>query len=297
MELSGIDFVRLEEQLNLLLYDPEIRKRRSALPDYVTGRLQSGLEENLRALGVDEAVKAEFLSDMPVRATRLFQLLQLNRQALSLSGRMLTQFQMEARADRKSALSFLWEVLLARAQTRFQQRAGISAKVWLNFLHCRVLPGKATLDKISQGLSLTPAEQLEFDSRVICCVFPVDEALRAEVHRLQKATGLTVSDFLVYAWISTDAWEAFYPVRREEGARKKTSQETLLKFVVGCGLDETEARAFMETAHSMFVVRRDLVVLAGIRCDYRRPMEMQEILDFFSLDRHGEPCYPNLYLC
>lgn len=292
--MAEFDFVRLEEHLNQLLYDPEIQKLRRALPDYVAGKLLRRGLARLEELGLDAAAREEFLSAVPAADTRLFQIVQENQTALGLSGRMFLEFRMLSRADRKSGLDFLEEALASREQIRFRKEAGIPAKAWLNFLNCRNYTGEATLEKIRRGLALTPEELPEFERRVIRQVFPVGEVLRAEVHRLQAATGMNVSSFLIYAWISTDAWEAFYPVRGESQARR-TSQETLLKLVIGYSLKESAARTFMETAGSAFVVRRDLVVLAGIRCGFCRPMEMQKILDHFSAGRDGQPCYVNLY--
>lgn len=301
MEWLGIDFVRLEEQLNQLLYDPEIRKRRSALADYVIEKLQCGIDNELAEFGINDSVRQEFLTAPTVRTTQLFRIIRQNQARLGLSGRMFREFGMRAKIDRESGLDFLSEVLLERRKIDFQKNAGISAKVWLNFLHCRTITKEEVLEKICRQLSLNDTERLEFNRRMIRRVFYVDEALREEVHRLRKATGMTVSEFLVYAWISTDAWEAFYTTQRQEETgvaqeeRKKTSQETLLKLVIGYGLDENAAKDFMHAAHSMFVVRRDLVVLAAIRCRYQQPMKMQEILEFFSKGPSGQLYYTNLY--
>lgn len=296
MEGAVINFVRLEEQLNRLLYDPEIQKLRGALPEYVTGKLRERVSVRLREMGITPAVEAEFCSAQSILTTQIYQIVQERQGELGLSGRKFREFRMIAREDRPGALAFFHQVLLEKEQTRFQKEAGIVAKVWLNFLHCRVLPGEATLEKLRHGLGLSPEECAAFNSRIIQSVFTVDEALRTEVHRLQEATGMTVSQFLVYAWISKDAWEAFYPTRRAGATEgKRTSQETLLKLVIGYGLEEAAARAFLKMAGSMFVVRRDLVVLSGMRCGYCQPMQMQEILEFFAQGADGQPCYENLY--
>lgn len=296
MDGSEINYVRLEEQLNRLLYDPEIRALRGALPAYVTGKLREGMTSRLRELGFTPAAEAEFLSAQAVRTTRVFQLVQDHQEQIGLSGRMLRQFRMMAGADRPGALAFLQEVLLEKEQIRFRQEAGIPAKVWLNFLNCRNLTGEATLEKMRSALGLSPEECAQFNSRAIRCVFSVNEALREEVHRLREGTGMSVSQFLVYAWISKDAWEAFYPARQAgEQEHRQTSQETLLKLLIGYGLDEDAARAFLGIAGSAFVVRRDLVVLSGVRCGYCQPMQIQEILEFFSLGRDGQRYFDNLY--
>lgn len=301
MDTFEIDFVRLEEHLNQLLYDPEIRNLQRGLSDYVTQKLRCGMKNWLEQFGLDAAAREEFLSAESIRTTRLFRVVQQNQEQLGLSGRMLREFQMTAKIDRESALFFLEETLLAKEQIKFRKKAGIPAKVWLNFLNCRNSTGEATLEKIRQHLSLNPEEVLEFNRRIIRYVFNVDEPLKTEVHRLREATGMTVSEFLAYAWISTDAWEAFYPIcseRKEEPIskkQKKTSQETLLKLVIGYGLNEEEAKNFMRTAHSVFAVRRDLVVLSGIRCGYQHPMQMQQILEFFAESRDGQRYYINLY--
>ena len=180
MDGSEINYVRLEEQLNRLLYDPEIRALRGALPAYVTGKLREGMTSRLRELGFTPAAEAEFLSAQAVRTTRVFQLVQDHQEQIGLSGRMLRQFRMMAKADRSGALAFLQEVLLEKEQIRFRQEAGIPAKVWLNFLNCRNLTGEATLEKMRSALGLSPEECAQFNSRAIRCVFSVNEALREE---------------------------------------------------------------------------------------------------------------------
>ena len=104
-----------------------------------------------------------------------------------------------------------------------------------------------------------------------------------------------MSDFLNYAFVGKEAWESFYPIEDESFKEKKTSQDTLLKLVIGFGLDETGAWDFMDTAKSAFAVRRDLVVLSCIRRAYTNPMQVQEILDFFAEGSNGERYYTNPY--
>lgn len=73
-------------------------------------------------------------------------------------------------------------------------------------------------------LGLSPEECAQFNSRVIRCIFGVDEALREEAHRPREVTSMTVSQFPVYARISKDAWGPFYPIRQSgELEQKKTN--------------------------------------------------------------------------
>lgn len=301
MDPYEIDLVRIEENINSLLYDPEISRYRSGLSDFVLQKLRLRVRAWLERFGITSDSEDEFLSDKPLGSTRLFQIVQQSREQLGLSNKMLSTFKLTAKLDRRGALAVLEDALLAKEMIAFRKEAAVSAKVWLNFIHCRNASGETTLNKIRSGLSLDEEDTLLFNSLVIHSVFYVDEAMRAEVRRLQKATGMTLTDFLIYSWISTDAWEAFYPVRKPANAdapdadRKKTSQETLLKLVIGFGLDEEGAKEFMLTSHSMFVFRRDLVVLSGIRCGYRTPALMQEILEFFAQGYNGQRYYSNLY--
>jgi len=175
------------------------------------------------------------------------------------------------------------------------KEAGISAKVWISFWNHTVLPGEATLEKIRSHLRLTPEQLQQYDRRVIRYVFWVDEALRQKVHALRKETGKSATDFLNYAFLGKEAWEAFYPLGDECFREKKTSQETLLKLVIGFDLCEAAAWQFMDIAKSTFVVRRDLVVLACIRCACTDPILVQEILEFFAESRNGERYYTNPY--
>ena len=79
MDGSEINYVRLEEQLNRLLYDPEIRALRGALPAYVTGKLREGMTSRLRELGFTPAAEAEFLSAQAVRTRGVFSLCRTTR--------------------------------------------------------------------------------------------------------------------------------------------------------------------------------------------------------------------------
>lgn len=296
MYSSGtVSFVKIEEELNELLRDDRIRALRTALMDFVTERLRERVLVRLEEAGFDRELKQGYLAKDPAKTEAFYQLLQDQREYLGISLKQLQLLKRNGKASRECGWECLLDIQLEEAILRFRKEAGIAAKVWLSFRNHTVLPGEATLEKLRSHLSLTPEQQQEFDRRVIRYVFWVDHALREKVHKLRKQTGMSLSDFLTYAFIGKEAWEAFYPLEDESFIGKKTSQETLLKLVIGFGLNEEAAWQFMEVAKSAFVVRRDLVVLSCLRCEYTDPMEVQEILEFFAEGRNGERYYTNLY--
>lgn len=288
-------FVKIEETLNDLLSDEKIRKLRTALVEFVVQRLRERVLVRLEETGFDAELKQGYLAKDSVKTDAFYQLLLDKRELLGISQKQMRELKRNAKASRECGWDYLLDIQLEEEILRFRKEAGIAAKVWLSFRNHTVLPGEATLEKLRTHLSLTPEQILEFDRRVIRYVFWVDHALREKVHKLRKETGMSLSDFLTYAFIGKEAWEAFYPLEDESFKEKKTSQETLLKLVIGFGLNEAAAWQFMEVAKSAFVVRRDLVVLACIRCEYADPIRVQEILEFFAEGRNGERYYTNPY--
>lgn len=297
MAEKEINYVKLTEELKKLEKDSEVKKIRTASARYIEDKLRKRMKKRYAHV-LDQASQ--------LGKQELCRLVKENMQQIGLSQRMFREFRftLYGEDDSSAAIEFLEDVLLEKEMIRFQKEAQIPTKVWKNFIFSRIYTGETTLQKIRQQLALMSEDIQSFDRTIVASVFEVNKPLREDVHRLQKRTGMSVSDFLAYAGVSTDAWEAFYPIPKdaeEEGnvekdePKKKTSQKTLLKLIIGYGLDEQEAKAFLAHVNSTFVMQMDLVFLAGIRCGYNHPMEMQQILDHFSMDKNGEPYYPNPY--
>ena len=277
---SEINYPALEEELNELRRDPRIQKRLTALTDFVKDRLRRRSSERLKAAGFDRAMEQGFLAKDSGATKALYSLLTEKSKDLGFSLESLKQLKRTAKQSRAAALDELADSLLEAEKIRFRKEAGIDAKIWIPFISNMTQPGEPTLEKISQGLGLTQGEQKDLRGLVIASVFPVTGDLRDAVIEYRKPTG-------------KEAWEAFYLSKTEEP--KKTSQDTLLKLVIGFGLTEPKAWTFMEAAKSTFVLRRDLVFLACIRQDHNDPLLMPEILDFFGTDRTGQKLYNNPY--
>lgn len=322
---TDINYVALEEQLNNMLTEEKILSRREGLLRFVDRRLEVRIEERLEKAEVHEELRRDYvegttkasvsqlyekleemgLSKEKIRDVRRVQKTPSSKNAEEIQRVKDPKIKKQAeREQRENALIRLHEILLAEERLRLRKEANIASKVWGEFLDSDKLTGEATLEKIRKALKLTAEEIREFNSLVIVHVFPVDDRLRTKVTELRKATGRNVADFQNYACIGKEAWEAFY-LWKEEGEedsfgeqkkpQKMTSQRTLLKLVIGFGLEEPGAWEFMETAKSTFAVRRDLVVLACIRCGYSDPVQATEILDYFGEDDRGNLLYVNPY--
>jgi len=324
-----IDYVQLEEQLNLLSMDPEVRRRRTGVMDFIMARLRERINRKLGKLGLDDMLEQDFRrlasgkDRQCVKEHAYFQT--VVQQDLKLSARQLSEFRKCAAVDPSAAVDIMKQHLLEKEILDFQKNCGIAPASWKRFREAYTYISEKDVRLIERGfadpqkmlsirdqyisekklvavckeLSLTSEEKRELRNLFILNSFTVTAAFRTEVGdcrtntRLPDGTAPGVSDFLIYARIGRDAWEAFYASgsNNEPSAPKRTSQETLLKLVVGFGMCESCAKRFLEKIGSGFFMRRDLVVLSAIRCGWNQPILMEDILRFFSTGPHGEEYY------
>ena len=290
-----INYVILEENLNNLLFEKKIHNLRTALPNYILDRLRERVQIKMTDVGITSDAEALFLDAQNALDATFLKRLQDSLNLLGLSKNSIDYITKIAKRSRQAALDELKDKLLKAERIQFWKEAGISTNKWKPFYECTEYTDQKTLDKIKQQLKLTDDQQKEFDRRVIARVFYVSGELRELVYDLLGKTGKKVEDFKIYAFIGKDAWESFYLAKDGKDKQAKTSQKTLLKLVVGFGLEEPKAWDFMGVAKSAFVMRQDLVVLACIRCRYTDPMEVMEILDYFAEGENGEVLYSNIY--
>ena len=290
-----INYVILEENLNNLLFEKKIHNLRTALPNYILDRLRERVQIKMTDVGITSDAEALFLDAQNALDATFLKRLQDSLNLLGLSKNSIDYITKIAKRSRQAALDELKDKLLKAERIQFWKDAGISANKWKPFYECTEYTDQKTLDKIKQQLKLTDDQQKEFDRRVIARVFYVSGELRELVYDLLGKTGKKVEDFKIYAFIGKDAWESFYLAKDGKDKQAKTSQKTLLKLVVGFGLEEPKAWDFMGVAKSAFVMRQDLVVLACIRCRHTDPMEVMEILDYFAEGENGEVLYSNIY--
>lgn len=294
-KLEDLDYVRLEEKINSLQKDEKIKARREALPEFIWKRLRERSEQRLDPKVFTPELLEGFLKEDPVNTKKFFALLEEKAEELQLSQKKLLEIRRAAKAKRASALETLREALLGREAIRFREEAQIAAKNWNPILNAAVPPGEILLERISRHLNLTQEQQAEFNALAVHRVFYVSASLRREVGDLLEKTGMNASRFRDYAFIGKDAWQPFQTPKTTEALPRKTSQETLLKLIIGFGLEEEPAWAFMETAGGTFMLRIDLVFLACVCCGYQKPLWVMEILDFFAEDEDGNILYGNPY--
>lgn len=295
-----INYVLLEETLNTLLADEEIKQRRYGQVNMVKEKLRERVQSSLDALGFPVETQSLYLDGEAEAAGILAGIL-----PGLLSQRKLRSFLLQQSSARPAALAYLKECMLDKAQIAFRKETGLSAKVWLGFYNSTAATSPETLEIIRRGLKLTNEECRRFDAMAIPEFFPVNDPLKREVHVRRRETGMAILEFLDFAYVSKDAWEAFYPIppegddppAQEKGIPdiRSTSQDTLLKLIIGFGIPEADARALLGLAGSDFTLLRDLVFLAAMRTQYGHPDYLPEILDFFAEDEEGKTRYANPY--
>lgn len=313
IRLEENDFVALEEQLNKLMGDEKIRSLRRGVMDYLQELLKERLSARLNKAGITQALRDSFL-DEKNPPDPFFEKLESLAKELKLSKKSITDLKRQAAvkqeaaekspdtparkegpSGRQCALDTLDELLLRKETIRFREMAKINPKIWRDMDLFSVMPGENVQNNIFKTLAMSEDQIARFRSLIIHRKFPVTDDLREKVFALRKETGLKLDEFQSYALITTDAWESFYPARDPDAGPKKVRQETLLKLVVGFGLEEQPSWDFLGIAGSVFADRRDLVVLSCICLGYQTPLCVMEVLDFFSQDGEGNLLYVNYY--
>ena len=294
-----IDYVELENTLNKLQRDARVRSYRNAPVNFVKMRLQKSVRKKLEAAGLTQQLEQGFLDKNPELTNAFYRWLKENAEILNISQDAIRRIKRSAKSSdamaREAARDDLLDYLLSKEYVLFYQRAKIAAKVWSCFINSTEPTGEITKQKIIQTLELSREEAAEFGKYVISHVICVTKELREKVEALWSNTGMFLADFQNYACVGKEAWEAFYISKKNPEKLRRTSQDTLLKLVIGFGLDEEGAWDFMDTAQSAFIFRKDLVFLSCVCCDYLDPVDVQQILEFFNMDKDGNPCYYNPY--
>ena len=294
-----IDYVKLENTLNHLQLDSRVRSYRNAPVKFVQRKLLVLVEKKLQEAGLTRQLEQGFLEKDPELTKAFYGWLQANAETLNISQDAIRRIKRTAKSDdamaREAAQDELRDYLLSKEYILFYQRAKIVAKVWSCFINSTEPTGEITKQKIIDTLGLSPEEAEAFSKCVISHVIYVTKELREKVETLREKTGMFLTDFQNYACVGKEAWEAFYISKKNPEKLRRTSQDTLLKLVIGFGLDEDGAWEFMDTAQSAFIFRKDLVFLACVCCNHMDPVDVQQILDFFNADKEGTPCYHNPY--
>ncbi len=291
---------QMEETINNLQKDPRVAEPRAALVKFVDGFLLDRIQKRLEEMGITEACLEQFRLETPANKRGparkvLYQLLEENSQALRLSRENIRLVRRTARLNRQAGLETLKTILLKEERIAFRKEAEIDPSVWQNFIHGSNYTGQETLAKLAKGLNLDASQEKVMRSKAIRSSVPVDEDVRKEVKKRSLATGMNLTQFKAYACIGKDAWEVFYVSTKEPERKKRASQETLLKLVVGYGEDEKESWAFMDAVGSGFYVRRDVVVLACILQNRRTPDAVYPVLEKYGADGATTEYFENLY--
>ena len=286
MYLSTTRKVQLEEQYNLLLTEPRIQELRGRASRWVCLRLA-----RMQQVGL--------LSKLNISAVqwRMFQQGQDPKTAelvldyAGLSRERTRQYRLLAKADPETAATWLIRQMLEREQRDFYTRIGISRHAWERFINCSAYTNESTIEQIARGLGLTQQEEQEFRSLVFRDTFAVTAPLKERVRWEIARQEVSISQFLERAELSDNAWVPF-------GSNTKnlpTSQQTLLKLILGAEMQEAEGRSLLELVSSDFVMRRDLAVLLCMREGIYDKTEIYYILEFFAQGYGKERFFRNLY--
>jgi len=284
-------YAAIEEQImnevRRLRKDPEMRRIRWGAVEYVRTQLSKTVAEQLCTAGISPELEEAYLrkeagsEEKVAEAIRKLKIPQIRQD----------QFLMAAILNRKDALQILKTYLVDKAMTAFGEGLGVSSATWSRFANCSGYTSTDTAEKIAAALELKPKERLEFLALVIREWFTVNDDIKKELRTQVKARGMKLSQFCNLSLIGKKAWEPF----RKNSTDAHTSQGTLLKMVIGLRHSQKEAESFLGTVNSRFVMLRDLVVLACLRCRVYEIGKIRNILEHYATEGTQEPRFKNLY--
>lgn len=279
----------LEEQINLLLCEPERGEIRYRAVNWVVGRLKADLVKEIReACDITPGQWEAFLAGKEPIFSRVQQKL---FSFWSFSRQEKQELRLLGKVDKAAVAGRMLDYLLKKERTAFQKRAGITATAWSRFLNCSSYTQDGVIDQIISGLELTKAEEELFRRLVFRDTFSVSQDLKDHVRELILGKKPSISGFLLDAQLSENAWEPF----RTNPKNLPTSQATLLKIILGLCLPETGGTDLLRRVDSDFVMRRDLAVLICIRGGIFDIDTIYYILEFFAEGYGGERYFRNLY--
>lgn len=278
----------VQAQVRALQADPETRRQRWGAVEYVKDCLGRRVDAALDECGITPELRAR-LDDGD--ETAVCQLLEAAQQDLKLPDVRVRQLRNMAQLMPEGMVTVLRDYLLDKSMTAFGESLGVSTATWRRFANCSGYTSAGTAARIADALELSASERQAFLKLVVRDQFEVVEAFKKKLRSYIKARGMKLSAFCNQAQIGKKAWEPF----QKNSQNAVTSQDTLLKLAIGLALPEEKAKDFLALVNSRFVMLRDLVVLACIRCNIYEIGQLRDILDRYANEDSPEPRFRNLY--
>lgn len=293
MGLTKEEKIYLIQQMNLLINDPELAAIRYRAVSWVNAQLESGLMAKIRAdHGLSAARWEAFLSGQ-ITEPEFKNVQQILFDKFPFSREEQNELRLLEKSDQplETIAARMKEYLMKKERVAFRNRAGITATAWQRFINVSGYTGDDVIDKIIKALDLTEEEADFFRTLVFHDTFSTTDDFKKYVRKLMEDKKLSVSQFLLNAELSENAWEPF----RTNSKGLPTSQATLLKIILGLQMDRPGGRELLHKVNSDFVMRRDLAVLICINSRIFEPENCYYILEFFAKSPGDRPYYRNLF--
>lgn len=260
----------------LQMREPESETVARAILDWVEGL--SVQKRAAKDAGTKEPHDAAWLSQNVYAEIR-----RLRRRFRREEGRSLAEY---------AAADMARQYWLAKRQTQLYQEAGLTSKIWNRFFELRGYPEKNTVTQLGKALRLDETEQRYFEEKVVWKrSFRGLEKLQAQLRDYRKQKKLTADLAQRRSAVSKKAWESI----NKQDDRAVTSQDTLLKLIVGMVLSPEEGLTLLRTVDSAYVMERDLIVLTAIVLDVYDPHRVKALLNAFTPPGESEPYGDTLY--
>lgn len=302
MKLTNQEKIYLNQQMDLLVNDPELAAIRYRASNWVNAQLEGAMIAKIQAdHGLSMAQWEAFLSGQDPAFKDVKQML-LDTFSFSDSEQKELRLLEKGGQPLNAIAARMKEYLMKKERVAFRERAGITATAWQRFINVSGYTSDDVIDKIINALDLTEEEAAFFRTLVFHDTFSTTDDFKKYVRKLiedkkREDKKFSVSQFLLNAELSENAWEPF----RTNPKDLPTSQATLLKIILGLQMDRPGGRELLHQVNSDFVMRRDLAALIcinsinSINSRILKPENYYYILDFFAKAPGGRPYYRNLF--
>ena len=210
---------------------------------------------------------------------------------MSFSARTKAEYRRLKKTQNEAAVQdFLIEQILKKERETLREKSGLPYRTWKRFEESNTCLSLSVIDRICEGLGLNTEEDAILRSLFIRDTFEVKEPLKIEVHMQIRKRKEQITDFQIRNEISPGAWVPY----QAASENRFTSQETLLKMVIGFEFDRQDGKRFLAVPGSGFFMKRDMLVLACLELCIYDHERIYDILEEFAKDGSLR-LYANLY--
>lgn len=276
-------YKQLEADLVISEYDSlyyqdeaKVKTKREAAYNYVKDFVSRDIEKQLLHIGIDDNLISDFLNKDKSAINKLLKIIKENKDEFELSLNNISTVTNLSSVDGREAWETLNEFIIKKQFRMLCDKAGLTPKSRNEFQKHIVRPEEKTQIKLSKAMNLSDEETEHFKSLFLKSFFPLTVELKKKTRNMCANSQNSITDFLNSCNVSQSTWEKITNYKKTNDV---ISQNILLKFANGFGVDENKAKEYMSLAGSGFYTSYDIVFLVCIRLGYYEYYQVCEAMD------------------